>query len=176
MKIDNPFLQVEYISSDDVLALLLNYQFIEPNYHSDDFGHIQVETPLQTNEYSINDLIHMIELKQLWPRCMKQLASKDEPWLLKFSAELKKEDSDGALNCLVKLTCYFQSLGNKLVHLQDAAHWSWSFGTISQLEKIQRSLLELQQCLQEDPLTTEIDLCIIKQALTGLKPIKAKFK
>ncbi len=35
-----PFLNVNDFNGDELLALLINYQFLAPIYHSDGFGHI----------------------------------------------------------------------------------------------------------------------------------------
>ena len=173
MTYSDPFLQSDDISEAEVLELIANYQFIEPIYHSDGFGHLQVETPFQANPHSISRLIHFIELKQLWPDCIKLLSSKSECWLLDFSVELQKEKSAGVLNCFVKITDFLEASGNQVNHLQNVAQWPWHSDSNALLEDVKNRLIILERSLlKEDGLTSEIDLSIVRHSLAALEQIK----
>ena len=173
----DPFLPLDDISAAEALELIINYQFIEPIYHSDGFGHVQGEEPFQANSYSISNLIHVIETKQQWPAFIKLLSSKSERWLLDFSLELQKENSKGVLHCLVKLTDFINTAGNKIIHLQHAAQWPWSSESILLLNEVISTLTKIERdLLKEDGLTAEIDLSIVQQTLVALEPLKATFE
>lgn len=168
----DPFLPSDDISAAEVLELIINYQFIEPIYHSDGFGHLQVETPFQANPYSISRLIHFIELKQQWPDCIELLSSKSECWLLDFSVELQKENSSGVLNCLVKITDFFEASGNRIAHLQNVAQWPWHSDSSALFEVVKNTLIIIELgLLKEDELTSEIDLSIVRHSLVALEQI-----
>lgn len=173
----DPFLPLDDISTAEVLELIINHQFIEPIYHTDGFGHVQIEEPLQATPYSIRNLIHLVEIKQQWSALIKRLPNKSECWLLNFSLELQKESSKSVLYCLVKLTGLIKIPDNKIIHLQYAAQWPWSTGTtlllnetIKMLTKIERNLLK------ENELTSEINLSIIRNTLKELELIKVNFE
>ena len=76
----DPFLPLDDISTAEVLELIINHQFIEPIYHTDGFGHVQIEEPLQATPYSIRNLIHLVEIKQQWSALIKRLPNKSEWW------------------------------------------------------------------------------------------------
>lgn len=173
----DPFLPLNDISTAEVLELIINYQFIEPIYHSDRFGHVQVEEPLQATPYNFSNLLHFIEIKQQWPALLKLLPSKSECWLLNFSFELQKEKSKGALYCLVKLTDFIKTQDNKIAHLQHAAQWPWISGTILLVNVVLNTLAKIEQgLLKEDGLSAEIDLTIVQQTLKALVFIKINFE
>ncbi|WP_114324875.1 hypothetical protein [Candidatus Colwellia aromaticivorans] len=169
----DPFLPPDDMSTAEALELITNYQFLEPIYHSDGFGHLQVEAPIETNPYSISSLICQIELKQQWPAFIKLLPSQSELWLLNFSVELQKENSKGVLNCLVKLTGFIKTSANQITHLQYAAQWPWQSGSILLFDEIINTLSKIEQSLiKKDGLAAEINLSIVRQTLIALKPIK----
>lgn len=173
----DPFLPLDDISTAEALELIINYQYLEPIYHSDGFGHVQIEEQLQATSYSISNLIHFIEIKQQWSALIKLLPNKSECWLLNFSLELQKESSKDVLYCLVKLTDLIKIPDNKIIHLQYAAQWPWSIGTtlllnetIKMLTKIERNLLK------ENELTSEINLSIIRNTLREVELTKVNFE
>jgi len=167
------FLPFDDISTAEVLELIINYQFLEPIYHSDGFGHVQVEEPLQSTPYNISNLIHFIEKKQQWSALLKLLPSKNECWLLSFSLELQKEESKGVLSCLITLTDFIKTQDNKIAHLQHAAQWPWISGTILLVNVVLSTLAKIEQdLLKEDGQSAEIDLTIVRQTLIELAYIK----
>ena len=160
----DPFLPLDDISTAEVLELIINYQFVEPVYHPDGFGHVQVEEPFQSTPYYISNLFHFIETKQQWPTLLKLLAKKSERWLLNFSLELQKENSKGALYCLIKLSDFIKTSENKVTHLQNAAQWPWSPGTVLLLNNIISILVKVERELPKcDELTFKINLSIIRK-------------
>jgi hypothetical protein len=177
MKMHDLFLPQDDITVAEALDLIINYQFIEPIYHADGFGHLQVETPCQESPYSFSNLIHFIELEQQWSACIKLLPGKSELWLLDFSVELQKENSAGVLDCLVNLTDFIETSANQIIHLQYAAQWPWDLGSAVLLEKVKKTLSKIERSLQkEDGLAAEIDLSIVRKTLANLATIEENFE
>ena len=173
----DPFLSHNDISASKTLELIKNYQFIEPNYHTDDFGHVQVEIPNHERRYSLSSLLNLIEREQQWPALVELLSSNNEHWLLNLSIELQKQTYEGALYCLVSLIDAIESIDIKIVYLQNSAQWPWHIANIVLLDKTINSLVLIEKDLmRRKGVSEEIDLSIVSKTLTDLQLVKAKFE
>lgn len=170
---NNPFFNADALSSSEILKLVESYQFEEPIYHSDGYGHVQVEQPLQKINYSFNDLILLIEERQLWPEVIKKLRDKDDFWLINFSTEIETQCTEGAFNCLFQLSLLIKDEKNQVFQYQGAAKWPWKFGSISLLKEMECEVLILKkQLVKQEPDTAEIYLSIVNDTLTNIQLLK----
>ncbi|WP_354625346.1 hypothetical protein [Psychromonas sp. MME2] len=168
----DPFLVNQHFSHDELIQQLLNYQFSAPIYHSDVFGHLQEEMPLN-NSYSFSELIKQLEILQLWPDFKRLLTGQSESWLIDFSSMLQRESTTGTLQCLVELTDLFTTTTLRLSHLLTAHEWHWQQDSLPLIDTIIKQLTAIKKDIQ--PKTTvsdEVDFEMIQQTLTYLSRIR----
>lgn len=174
---NDPFLPHSDINITKALELIKNFQFVEPSYHTDDFGHIQVEMPHQDGLYSFKSLIELVDNEQQWPALLRLVSSNNEAWLLSFSAELQKHHCKGKLYCLFNLIEFFENADNKIAYLQNAAQWPWQLENTTLLDKVVKILMLIEQGLiANKDLNAEIDLSILRKTKIDIQLIKTKLK
>lgn len=170
----DPFLVDDNLSSDELLQLIISYEFSAPIYHADGFGHVQEEIPPNNNLYSLSGLIKKIELKQLWPELTELLRQQSEAWLMDFSTELQKHSGQGALQCLVDLSDMFVTPEMKLNYLLNSHEWHWLVETLPLIDGVIEKLTTIEISLQAESAETERwDLQMVQQTLAQLMSFKA---
>jgi|TARA_B100001063_G_scaffold17010_1_gene13050 hypothetical protein len=170
---NNPFFNTNDLTSSELLKLVGNHQFEEPIYHSDEYGHIQVEQPPQKVNYSLDDLILLIEERKLWQALIEKLSAKDDAWLMEFLTAIQKQRTMGVFHCLVQLSSLIKDDANQVFQYQDVNGWPWQFGSILLLEEIEhKNLMLKQRLINQGADISEIYLSIVKDTLISLQLLK----
>lgn len=164
------FLKDQEFNQDELMALLLNYQFEDVFYESDDYGHVQVGMSLAPNCYSFNGLIEQVEQMQLWPKLKQRLPEQSEQWLNEFSVRLVQHPGKFQLTCLTSMTDCYSSETGRLFHLLSASTWPWEYGRRQDITEVESQLLQTKLQLSTD----DLHLAMLEDTLQKLETFKVK--
>lgn len=168
------FLQDQQLTKEELLNLVLNYHFEDVYYHSDDYGHVQVQMgePVDSCCCSFNSLIEQVELMELWPTLIKRLAEQPEQWLNEFSVRLVQHPGKSQLSCLTAMNDCYRSDKGRLFHLLSASTWPWEYGKQQDLLAVQEQLQQARSELDQN--ADELHLAMLDDTLQKLDSFQHK--
>lgn len=156
----------------DAVNKLATYDFGQEVFHSDGFGHIQVQTVSSLGfEPSPSMLLERIDQESKWPEFFVMAKTKSETWLLELVNHfpLTKQYST---NCFIEFLGILSSRDALIVLLQESPSWCWSSQNISLINTVLEKIDALIGHTSDESLNGEIEQMMLNdlvQRLTHLK-------
>lgn len=160
----------------DAINKLLTHSFEEERYHSDGFGHIQVQNTAQCDfDCSPADLLAQIDQASQWPEFLVAAKEMPDSWLIALSNHLPF-DKHYSTDLLLELLQIVKSRDSAIVLIQESPRWYWSSNNISQINKVIEKASGLIAATSTDDLSSEIERSIlqdIQQRLTHIQRLNS---
>lgn len=156
----------------DAVKKLAACEFSQEVYHSDGFGHIQVET-VSTLGFDPSPLMLLDEIDQesKWPEFFVMAKTKSESWLLELVNHFPLTESYST-SCFVEMLNILSGRDALIILLQESPSWYWSDQNSSLIDTVLNKVELLINGTTADILNDEIERDMfndISQRLIGLK-------
>lgn len=166
----------------DAINQLLAHQFEEEIYHSDGYGHVQVQS---TATYDFGcapaELLDQIEQTGQWQRFFLSIAEQPDSWLLALSNHLPL-GKPYSISILVELLQRLHSRDSRMILIQESPMWSWRSQHILQLQTVLNILQKLidettptqQSSVESNDFGYEIEISMLNDIALKLANIKQR--
>ncbi|GIU28641.1 hypothetical protein TUM4644_26470 [Shewanella colwelliana] len=165
----------------DAINQLLAHTFEEAIYHSDGYGHLQVQSTAQCDvNCAPADLLAQIEQAAQWPTFILAMKAQPDSWLLALSNHVPL-DKHYSTHVLVELLRAIKTRDAHIALIQETPRWNWSspqspllIDTVLKMLQVLIDDLTLAQfdTPQSCDISREIELAMFSDIVTRLVTIK----
>jgi hypothetical protein len=152
----------------DIIQTLAECDLGHEVYHSDGFGHVQVETVSSYGFETPSVLLEKIEQDSLWDQFIAMAKTQPEEWLIDL-VRYFPEDKPYSTKCFVEFLTIISDRNGLIILLQDSSRWYWDLQNISSMSKVFNIVEKLIDDTVSDGWDSEIDLIMLNQILEQLK-------
>lgn len=158
----------------DIIQKLAQCDLGHEVYHSDGFGHIQVET-VSTCDFDTptpSELLERIDQVSLWDEFFVMAKTKTESWLFDL-VRYFPEDKTYSTQCFVEFLNIISTRNGLIFFVQDSSRWYWNLQNISLMDRVFEVVKKLIDDTSSVELDGEIDLIMLNQILEQLTDKRA---
>lgn len=131
-------------------------------YHSDGFGHVQVEIVSAYGFETPSVLLGKIDEASLWSEFFEMAKSKPESWMFDLSRHFPA-DKLYSTKCFVEFLHMISDRNGLICLIQESPYWCWELQNISLMDQVLEIVDRLIDATAPDSLGGEIDLVMLTQ-------------